>query len=137
LHYTTSGRQFDWPFISAEVTSRETKEGWPLLTVETEMNRDSKSTNERGPFLAVSSGLSCRYKSCLFCVKFSSRPSTKYFFPHRTLFYFLWPHRPEAGQAAVLGRLSLSVYLWLPLTSTAFLSQEQSLCILSKQNKVK
>ncbi len=29
--------------------SRETREGWPLLTVETEMNGNSKSTNERGP----------------------------------------------------------------------------------------
>jgi hypothetical protein len=29
----------------------ETREGWPLLTVETEVNGDSKSTNERGPSL--------------------------------------------------------------------------------------
>jgi hypothetical protein len=28
--------------------SRETREGWPLLTVETEVNGDSRSTNERG-----------------------------------------------------------------------------------------
>ncbi len=34
--------------------------GWPLLTVETEMNGDSKSTNERGPSLIGSLGLSCR-----------------------------------------------------------------------------
>jgi hypothetical protein len=27
--------------------SKETKEGWPLLTVETEVDRDSNSTNER------------------------------------------------------------------------------------------
>ncbi len=33
----------------AAVVSRETSEGWPLLTVETEVNGDSKSTNERGP----------------------------------------------------------------------------------------
>ncbi len=26
---------------------------WPLLTVETEVNGDSKSTNERGPSLVV------------------------------------------------------------------------------------
>ncbi len=31
------------------VVSRETREGWSLLTVETEVNGDSKSTNERGP----------------------------------------------------------------------------------------
>ncbi len=33
------------------------------MTVETEVNGDSKSTNVRGPSLAVSLGLSCRYKS--------------------------------------------------------------------------
>ncbi len=31
--------------------SRETREGWPLLTVETEVNGDSKSTIEMDPFL--------------------------------------------------------------------------------------
>jgi hypothetical protein len=41
------------------VLPRETREGWPLLTVETEVNGDSKSTNERGPFLVASLGLSC------------------------------------------------------------------------------
>ncbi len=29
--------------------TRETRAGWPLLTVEIEVNGDSKSTNERGP----------------------------------------------------------------------------------------
>ncbi len=33
------------------VLSRETREGWPQLSVETEVKRDSKRTNERGPFL--------------------------------------------------------------------------------------
>jgi hypothetical protein len=32
------------------VSSKETREGWrPLLTAETEVNGNSKSTNERGP----------------------------------------------------------------------------------------
>ncbi len=44
------------------VQSKETREGWPLLAVEMEVNRDSKSTNERGPSLVGSLGLSCRYK---------------------------------------------------------------------------
>jgi hypothetical protein len=39
---------------------RETREGWPLLTVETEVNGDSKRTNERGPFLVGSLCLSCQ-----------------------------------------------------------------------------
>jgi hypothetical protein len=33
------------------------KRGWPLLTVETEANGDSKSTNERGSFLGWFVGL--------------------------------------------------------------------------------
>ncbi len=36
---------------------RETREGWPLLTVETEVNGDSKSTNERGLPWLVCCGL--------------------------------------------------------------------------------
>ncbi len=35
-----------------------------------------------------------------------------YFIPRRTLFQFLCPIAQQAGQAAVLGRLSLSVCLW-------------------------
>jgi hypothetical protein len=35
------------------------------------------------------------------------------FFPHRTLFRFICPHRlQQAGQAVVQGRLSLNVCLW-------------------------
>jgi hypothetical protein len=30
-----------------KIPTRETREGWPLQTVETEVNGDSKSTNER------------------------------------------------------------------------------------------
>jgi hypothetical protein len=40
----------------AAVVSRETREGWSLLTIETEVNGDSKSTNEKGPSLVGSSG---------------------------------------------------------------------------------
>ncbi len=36
---------------------RETRDGWPLLTVETEVNGDSKSTNERGPYFGWFVGL--------------------------------------------------------------------------------
>jgi hypothetical protein len=75
---------------------KETRERWPLLTVETEVNRDSKRTNERGPSLVGSWGLSRRYKRFLFCLGCSNRPSTKYFFPPCTLFQFLCPHRPTS-----------------------------------------
>jgi hypothetical protein len=35
--------------LRTDIMSRETREGRPPLTVETEVNGDSKSTNERGP----------------------------------------------------------------------------------------
>ncbi len=79
------------------------------MPVETEMNGDSKSTNERCRSLVGLLGLSCRYKRFLFCLGCSSRPSTKYFF---SLSQFLCTHRQQAGQAAVLGRLSISMCLW-------------------------
>ncbi len=49
------------------VQHREPREGWPLLTNETEVNGDSKSTNERGPSVVDSLGMSCRYNSLCFC----------------------------------------------------------------------
>jgi hypothetical protein len=42
------------------VVSTETREGWPLLIVETEVNGDSKSTNLRGSFLGWFVGLQPR-----------------------------------------------------------------------------
>ncbi len=41
-------------FVYYFVSTRETREGWPLLIVENEANRDYKSTNERGPSLVGS-----------------------------------------------------------------------------------
>ncbi len=41
---------FSWSKLSAGcVIPKETSEGWPLLTVETEVNEDSKRTNEKDP----------------------------------------------------------------------------------------
>ncbi len=76
------------PFPILVVSSgrfRKTGEGWPLLTIETEVNGDSKRTNERGPFLVGSLGLSCRCNRLLSCLGCSSRPSSKYFL---TVHYF-------------------------------------------------
>jgi hypothetical protein len=61
--------------------------GWPLLTVETEATGDSRSTYERGPSLIGSLGSSCLYKRFLSCLGCYSRSSTKYIFPHCTLFH--------------------------------------------------
>ncbi len=61
--------------------SRETREEWPLLTVETEVNGDSKTTNERGPFLV---GAGTRD----FCSALAALvgPVKKNYIPHFTLF---------------------------------------------------
>jgi hypothetical protein len=45
-----------------------------------------------GPALVGSLELSCRYNIFVSCLGCSSEPSTKYYFPHRTLFHFLSPH---------------------------------------------
>ncbi len=78
---------------------RLTRKGWPLVTIETEVNGDLKSTNKRGPSLAGSLGSSCQYTRFLSC---SGQPSTNYSFLHRTLFQSMCPHRPAtwAGSRA-------------------------------------
>jgi hypothetical protein len=76
------------------VKARETREGWVVLVVETEVNRDSKSTNERGSS---------------FLVRWVVVPVQETFF----LTVPLSPPPQQARQAAVPGRLSLTMCLWL------------------------
>jgi hypothetical protein len=64
---------------------------------------DSKSKNEMSPSLVCLLGLSCRYKSFLSCLGCSSRHSTKYFFPHRSLFQIICPHRPACWASSRAG----------------------------------
>ncbi len=73
------GFSVETPGVSAQ---RDYIEGLPLLTVETEANRDSKSTNEMGPSLVCSLGSSwpnklgrqsCRAACLLMCVSGSGR----------------------------------------------------------------
>ncbi len=94
-----------WPAMSCYIV--ESREGWPLLTaVETEVNGDTKSTNESGPFLVGSLGLSCRYKRFLFYLGCSSRPSTKYY---SNYFRSFVPIAQQSGPASALGLLSVIV----------------------------
>ncbi len=51
---------FSWSKLSGCVIPKETRERWPLLTVETEVNGDSKRTNEVGPFFVGLLSLSYR-----------------------------------------------------------------------------
>jgi hypothetical protein len=56
--------------------TRDTREGWPLLTVEIEANGDSKSTNDRGPSLVGSLDLLCPVQEILSRLGCSSQPRT-------------------------------------------------------------
>ncbi len=93
-------------------TPWETREGWPLLTVETAVNGASKSTNEMGPSLVGSLGSSCRHNRFLYSLGRSSRLSTKYFF--LTIHYFnsFVPIVQQPRQAVVQCRLSLNMCLF-------------------------
>jgi hypothetical protein len=92
-------------FKTGKKSTRESREGWPLLTVETEVHGDSKSINVRGPSLVGFVGLSCQcqYKRFLVSLGCSSQPSTKYFFPRCTLFQCLCPHRPASWAGSRAG----------------------------------
>jgi hypothetical protein len=85
--------------------------GWPLLTVETEVNRDSKSTYERSSSLVGSLD-----HARAFCSAWAALVgpvqnifSSPYIF---SISLSLSPSKLSTGQAAVLGRLSVSKYLW-------------------------
>ncbi len=93
--------------ICARITTqRDYREGWPLLTVETEANGDSKN-KWKGSFLGWFVVLFMPVQEVLFCNSCSSRLNTKYFLHHRSLFQFISPHRPASWAAVVQGRLSL------------------------------
>ncbi len=111
--------------------------GDPCWLLKLRVYRDSKSTNARGPSLLWYGGLllSCRYKKFFFCLGWFYRPSTKYFFPHRTLFKFLCHHRPESWAGSRTGP-PVSYYVYLLSTSTAF-CMVRFLIITKKQLKVK
>ncbi len=88
-----------------------------MLFVETEVNGNSKTTNER----VGSLGSSCRYKRLLLsCLRCSEQPSTRYFFFAVHYFNLCVTITKQLGQAVVQGRLSLKVCLWLQHTRFLF-----------------
>ncbi len=80
--------------VDSKAIPRETREGWPLLTVETEAIGDFNEY-KKGPSLVGSLGSSCRYKICLSCIGCSG-PVQNTFFPRHTLFHFISPHCPKS-----------------------------------------
>jgi hypothetical protein len=79
-------------------STRETREGRPLLAVQTEVNGTQSVQNERGPFLVGALDLSCWYNRFLFCLGCSCQSSKNYYFPHRTLFQS--PSTSDLGRQA-------------------------------------
>ncbi len=94
------------------MAGRETREGWPLLTVETEVNGSSKRTNEKGFFLGWFVGLVVPVQE-IFGSALAALvgPVQNIFFLILHYFNSFVPIGQQAGQAAVLGRLSLSMRL--------------------------
>ncbi len=78
--------------------------GSKLLTFETEANGDSKSTNERGPPSLV--GCTRDFCSALAALV---GPVQNIYFLNVHFFSSFVPIAQQAGQAAVLGRLSLRI----------------------------
>jgi hypothetical protein len=96
----------------SSVLLRETREGWPPPTVEIEVNG-----NQRGQITGVLSWLVrwvCPAGTRDFDPALTSvvGPVQNIFFLTVQYFYSFVLITQQAGQAAVLGRLSLSVCLW-------------------------
>ncbi len=88
--------------------------GPQLLTVEPEVNGDSKSTNDRGPSLVGSLGLSCPYKvSFVLPWLLYSRSSTKYLFLTVNCFNSYVPRSASCT-------LSLPSPIFVPILSPVF-----------------
>jgi hypothetical protein len=83
------------------------------MTVETKVNGDSKRTNERGQFLVIVCW-ACRAGTRDFCSALATLVGPVQNIVFFTVNYFnsFVPIAQQARQAAVLGRLSLTVSLW-------------------------
>jgi hypothetical protein len=89
------------------LTTRETRKGWPLLTVVNEVIGDSMSTNEKGPSLVGSLCLSYRYCSALAALV----GPVQNIFPYCTQLIPVSSSPSKLGSQLCLGCLSLSVCL--------------------------
>jgi hypothetical protein len=109
--------RYDTVFTRAERLER----GCPLLAVETEVNGDSKNTNEKSLSLVGSLRLSCQYKRFLFCLGCSIVGSLQNIFFLTVLsISILLSLAQQAGQAAVLGRLSLCTVQYVSLVLAVY-----------------
>ncbi len=97
---------------------------------------------ESGPFFVGSLCLSCRYKRFLFCLGCSIVGSVQnIFFPNRTLFQFMCPHRQATWAGSRAGSEYVSPYQtlccgdqWDPLTHVS--SSHIFLAIVATGNRI-
>jgi hypothetical protein len=79
--------------------TRETREGWPLRTIEIDVNGDSKSTNERGSFLSLVLW-ACRAGTRDFCSALAALAGQVHNISFLTVHFFnsVVPIAQQAGQ---------------------------------------
>jgi hypothetical protein len=92
--------------LASRALTTETRRGWKLGQMET------PRVHRNGVLLWFVRHASTKKISlpCFYC---SSRPSTKYFFPHRTLFQFICPYRPAS-------RVGSPVFYYVSLARTLY-----------------
>jgi hypothetical protein len=93
------------------IQTRDTRERWPLPTVETEVNGDSKSTYERGPSWSVCWAHSADTRD-FFALAAQVGLVQNMFLLIVHYFSSFVPIAQQARKAVVLGHLSLSLCLW-------------------------
>ncbi len=92
--------------LSGCIIPKETREGWPLLTVETEVNGDSKRTNEKRPFFVGLLSMSFRtaktqYRKFETDITRKGIAQPQFQFPHSWVCErFTYSHDPSAYSAA-------------------------------------
>ncbi len=109
----------------ARVSTRENREGRPLLTGETKAIGDLWSTNERVLPWLVRWARRAATRDFYSALAVLASPEQNIFFLAAHFFHFMCPHRPATwgGQLVVPGRLSLNMCLWFQQSAGATLLQ--------------
>ncbi len=110
--------------------TRETREGWggPLLTIELRRMETHGVLMKKGSFLGWSVGLVLPLQKLLSCLGALVGPVQNIFFLAVDYFNSFVPVAKQGGQAAVLGRMSLSMCLWFPPWCHSTTKQQLSNC---------
>jgi hypothetical protein len=88
------------------VSTRETREGWPLLTVGTEVNGDSKSIHilyEQDPSFGWFTGLVVLVQEIFSPALAALVGPVQFFFSRQTLFQFICLHLPASWASSRAG----------------------------------